>query len=94
MKNKDEFQREIRAKYGEDVEVRTMQVRAADEPMVLEGYAATFNDITDLGYFRERIAVRAFDDSLGDDVRYLLNHDGLPLARTTNGTLELSVDAQ
>jgi len=94
MKNKDEFQREIRAKYGDDVEVRTMQVRAADEPMVLEGYAATFNDITDLGYFRERIAVRAFDDSLGDDVRYLLNHDGLPLARTTNGTLELSVDAQ
>lgn len=94
MKNKDEFQREIRAKYGDEVEVRTMSVRASDEPMVLEGYAATFNDITDLGYFRERIASTAFDDSLGDDVRYLLNHDGLPLARTTNGTLELSVDAE
>lgn len=94
MKTKEQFEIEIRAKYGDEVEVRTMQVRAADEPMVLEGYAATFNDITDLGYFRERIASTAFDESLGDDVRYLLNHDGLPLARTTNGTLELSVDAE
>ena len=91
MKDKHEFEREMRAKYGEDVEVRTMEVRASDD-MVLEGYAATFNDITDLGYFREQIATTAFDSVLSDDVRYLLNHDGLPLARTTNGTLELSVD--
>ncbi|GAG85292.1 unnamed protein product, partial [marine sediment metagenome] len=26
-------------------------------------------------------------------VRFLINHDGLPLARTTNGTLRLSTDA-
>jgi len=83
---------QLRAKYGDAVETRTMEVRAADGDLVLEGYAATFDDITDLGYFQERIAASAFDDVLADDVRYLLNHDGLPLARTTNGTLELSVD--
>lgn len=86
------FEKQIRAKYGDDIEVRTMELRAADEPMVLEGYAAKFDDITDLGFFQERIAVGAFDDVLGDDVRYLLNHDGMPLARTQNGTLELTVD--
>jgi len=38
------------------------------------------------------ISPGAFDDVMNDDVRLLLNHDGAPLARTTNGTLSLSVD--
>ena len=91
-----DLEAEIRQKYGEDVEVRTMELRASensdDDNMILEGYAANFDTTTDLGYFQERIAQGAFDDVLKDDVRYLLNHDGMPLARTTNGTLELSVD--
>lgn len=62
------------------------------EPMELEGYAALFNTVTDLGSFREMIAPGAFDEVLDDDVRLLLNHDGAPLARTKNGTLKLSVD--
>ena len=85
---------EIRKHYGEDVEVRTMEVRAAGEPdeMRIQGYAAVFNQETDLGYFREMIAPGAFDDVMEDDVRMLLNHDGDPMARTTNGSLTLATD--
>ena len=84
----------LRGKYSDDVEVRTMEVRAqgdADELRV-EGYAAVFNQETNLGFFREQIARGAFEDVMSDDVRLLLNHDGAPLARTTNQTLTLSVD--
>jgi HK97 family phage prohead protease/HK97 family phage major capsid protein len=51
-----------------------------------------FDDVTDLGYFNERIARGAFDGVMEDDVRLLINHAGVPLARTTNGTLDLEVD--
>ena len=84
---------ELRNKYGDDVELRTAEVRAAgDDSLVIEGYAANFEQRTDLGYFKEEIARGAFDDVLDDDVRLLLNHEGAPMARTTNGTLELSID--
>jgi uncharacterized protein len=89
----EQFEQEIRSKYGDNVELRTSEVRAAgDDTLVIEGYAANFEQTTDLGYFRETIARGAFDGVLEDDVRLLLNHDGAPMARTTNGTLELSVD--
>jgi len=94
MNNKDnERIEELRKQYGDNVELRTSEVRAAgDDSLVIEGYAANFDTETDLGYFRETIARGAFDDVLEDDVRLLLNHEGAPMARTTNGTLELSVD--
>jgi uncharacterized protein len=89
----EQFEQEIRSKYGDNVELRTSEVRAAgDDTLVIEGYAANFEQTTDLGYFRETIARGAFDGVLEDDVRLLLNHDGAPMARTTNGTLELTVD--
>lgn len=56
------------------------------------GYAAVFDSETDLGGFREVIRPGAFRDHLEDDVRFLINHDGLPLARTTSGTLKLRED--
>ena len=84
---------ELRAQYGDDVELRTAEVRAAgDDSLIVEGYASNFEVEYDLGYFKESVARGAFDDVLGDDVRFLLNHTGAPLARTTNGTLELTVD--
>ena len=94
MENKEnERLEELRKQYGDNVELRTSEVRAAgDDSLVIEGYAANFDTETDLGYFRETIARGAFDDVLEDDVRLLLNHEGAPMARTTNGTLELSVD--
>jgi hypothetical protein len=92
MKSQEEFEREIRAAYGDNVELRVMEVRAAEGERRISGYAATFNDVTDLGYFREQIATGAFEGRTDDDVRLLINHTGVPLARTTNGTLRLSVD--
>lgn len=62
------------------------------------GYATMFDSdytITDeLGEYTERIASGAFTRTLnaGADVRLLLNHDGLPLARTRSGTLTLEQD--
>ena len=94
MDNKDDKRTdELRSQYGENVELRTAEVRAAgDDALVVEGYASNFEVEYDLGYFKETVARGAFDGVMEDDVRFLLNHTGAPLARTTNGTLELSVD--
>lgn len=60
----------------------------------LGGYAATFNQLYDLGPFREKIDPAAFTRTLegAPDVRLLIDHEGQPLARTKSGTLRLSVD--
>ena len=80
--------KEIRTFSVEDLELRMDH----DEKRVI-GYGAVFNSLSnDLGGFREYISKEAFEGRLEDDVRFLINHDGLPLARTTNGTLRLSVD--
>lgn len=64
--------------------------RSADAPS-FGGIAAVFDTITDLGPFRERVAPSAFTKTIKDgaDVRLLVNHDGVPLARTKSGTLGL-----
>ena len=80
----------------------TLQYRdqGADKPPVFTGYASTFNEwysVHDwLGEYRERIAPGAFDRALSEnaDVRLLINHEGLPIARTSSGTLHLSIDAK
>lgn len=80
--------KEIRTIQVQDLEVRM----DGDKPKVV-GYASVFDSLSnDLGGFREYIGKDAFEGRLEDDVRFLINHDGLPLARTTNGTLRLSVD--
>lgn len=79
--------------YGPDVELRNIEVRAEGE-MTITGYASVYDDQYDLGYFTERVAPGAFDGRLDDDVRLLINHEGMPLARTTNGTLELTTDGR
>ena len=84
-----EQQRKAKA---EGVQFRHAEMRAATDDLVVEGYAAVFNSTTDLGSFQERIAPGAFADVLEDDVRLLINHDGVPLARTSNGTLKLKED--
>ena len=60
----------------------------------LEGYFARFDDIYDMGWgITESVDRHAFDDTLGDDVRVLVNHDTtLVLGRTSAGTAELRVD--
>ena len=72
-----------------------IEVRAQPESRVIEGYAAVFETPTDMGNYLEEIASGAFDDADDKDVVALFNHDAnYPLARTSNGTLELSSDAR
>jgi hypothetical protein len=75
--------------------VRDVEARQADDgTMRLSGYAAVFNDSSVPLPFKESIAPGAFRKTLSEtpDVRLLVNHAGLPLARTKNGTLTLSED--
>lgn len=73
-------------------------VPAADgKPPHVEGYAAVFNSPSeDLGGFTEIVLPGAFTNTLaaGADVRLLINHEGMPLARTASGTLTLKEDAR
>jgi len=71
------------------------EVRADDDGAIkVSGYAAVFNQETNIGgMFREQIAPGAFSEAVGrDDVVFLINHEGLPLARTRSGTLEIKED--
>lgn len=71
-----------------------LEIRAEGDALTVAGYAAVFDQETDIGgFFRETIAPGAFAEAVGrDDVVLLVDHAGLPLARTRSGTLELSED--
>lgn len=72
------------------------EIRADATGIKVSGYAAVFNEAADIGgMFREIIAPGAFTGAISrDDVVFLVNHDGLPLARTRSGTLKLTQDAR
>ena len=76
--------------------VQDVEVREDDENIIrVSGYAAVFGEETNIaGMFTETIERGAFTNALErqDDVVFLINHDGLPLARTRSGTLRLSQD--
>ena len=68
--------------------------RSESEEKIIEGYFAVFNSETELwpGAYEE-IDPAAFDKTLNNDVRALINHDSnLVLGRTKSGTLSLRVD--
>ena len=89
-----------RSKMTKKIERRTFTIKnvearqAEDGTMRLSGYAAVFNEDSLPLPFLERIAPGAFRKTLTEtpDVRLLINHEGLPLARTKNGTLRLQED--
>lgn len=87
----------------ETTERTRRQMRSADaefktredgEDLSIEGYFAVFNSNYDIGYgMSESIAPGAFDGTISDDVRALINHDTtLVLGRTAAHTLELKQD--
>lgn len=80
--------REIRG--GVPAEIREKEDGGID----VIGYAAVYGQRTDIGgFFYEEIERGAFAEAVKrDDVVFLINHDGLPLARTRSGTLRLSDD--
>lgn len=68
----------------------TVEMRAADgDQMIVEGTPIVYEQETDLGWFREKIAKGAAHQALAtSDIFLLFNHDpNLPLARTKNNTL-------
>lgn len=90
--------REQRLYHVSDMELRDAQ--DSDDEFILTGYASTFKDYEMYGGpangmgWVERIHRKAFDRTLREnpDLHLLINHEGMPLARTKSGTLKLSVD--
>ncbi|TYS68662.1 HK97 family phage prohead protease [Sutcliffiella horikoshii] len=83
-----------------EVQIRSLPseltTRFESDEKVIEGYFAVFNSETELwpGAFEE-IDPGAFNESVTNDVRALINHDtNLVLGRTKSGTLELRVDGK
>lgn len=77
------------------------ELRAKGDGLTLTGYASVFNN----GYevlggppygWTERVDPGAFDVTLAakPDLHLLINHEGMPLARTKSGTLQLSTDSK
>ena len=88
-----------------EAEMSEREIRAVVQPLEIRddegsairvsGYAAVFGEETNIaGMFTEVIERGAFASALErqDDVVFLINHDGLPLARTRSGTLRLTED--
>lgn len=77
-------------------ERRLTELRALEEnnEMIVEGYAVVFESITDLGWCKEIIDKKAFNNCNMQDVCMKYNHlDTYPImARTRNKSLELIVD--
>src|SRR5690625_989675 len=81
-----------------DVDLQTQEKRADDEVVerVIEGYFAVFNSETELfpGAYEE-IAPTAFNNTLSNDIRALVNHDTqYVLGRNKSNTLDLKVDSR
>jgi HK97 family phage prohead protease len=77
------------------------EIRSKGDGLALTGYASVFDN----GYqvlggppygWVERVDKRAFDATLAakPDLHLLINHEGMPLARTKSGTLRLSADSK
>jgi HK97 family phage prohead protease len=86
--------REVREYAVDDVEVRA----ADDGGVAFEGTASVVDApyvVRDMfGEFSETIATGAFNRTIKQkgDVRLLVNHEGVPLARTKSNTLSLAAD--
>jgi len=83
-----------RREYMAEFEAREIKRDGGSEDKVITGYFARFDDKYKLwGNNTESIDPHAFDNTLNGDVVSLWNHNSdIPLGRTTNGNLELSVD--
>ena len=71
------------------------QTREAEGDLTIEGYFSVFNSNFELWPgATESVAPGAFSETLGNDIRALVNHDDtLVLGRNKAGTLELREDA-
>lgn len=83
--------RDIRQTRSVSTEFKT---RSEGDDKYIEGYFVVFNSIYEMwDGATESIAPGAFDNTLSDDIRALVNHDStLVLGRTAAHTLELTQD--
>lgn len=65
-------------------------IRTKGDKVGFRGYASVYDQIA----YREVVRAGAFDKTVAerDDVRALVNHQGVPIGRTKSGTLELELD--
>lgn len=84
-----------------NVAVSEFEFREAGDSLELTGYASVFDEPYDVyggppSGWMEIVDRRAFDKTLRSkpDVHLLINHEGMPLARTKSGTLKLSTDSK
>jgi HK97 family phage prohead protease len=77
------------------MERRSVEIRAEIAGNTLTGHAAVFNQETRIGDWYEHVEPTFFDRPLRErqDTVLQAEHAGLPLARTTSGTLKLSKDS-
>lgn len=78
------------------VNVSGMELRDVDGSLNLDGWASVVETTYDMGWYDETIRRGAFTKTLSEspDVQLLMNHEGLPLARTISGTLTLAEDVR
>lgn len=71
-----------------------LEIRAEGDQNTLVGYAAVFDSPSEPLPWIEYVRRGAFAKTLNDgaDVRLLIDHEGVPLARTKSGTLALEED--
>ena len=85
--NREEL--ETRAHYS--VSTSTIEARSDSDEMIIEGYAALYDNETNIGPFKETISRGAFDEVLDNDVRALMNHDPKPKqGHASGGRVSLS----
>lgn len=73
-----------------------LELRAAGEGNTVVGYAAVWDSPSEPMPFTEFVKRGAFSKTLNDgaDVRLLIDHEGIPLARSKSGTLRLEEDSR
>jgi HK97 family phage prohead protease len=71
-----------------------LEVRAMEDSTKLIGYAAVFDSPSEPLPWTEYVRRGAFTKTLNDgaDVRLLIDHEGIPLARSKSGTLKMMED--
>lgn len=98
----DRLQRLVGTSERRIVAVSDFEVRSESDTLILDGYASLFESPYDVfggpdkGGWSEIVDRKAFAATLAKkpDVQLLVNHEGLPLARTKSGTLDLSTDTK
>lgn len=79
---------------NQTVAYSNLEVRTKGDSNTLVGYASIFDSPSEPMPFVEYVKRGAFSKTLNDgaDVRLLIDHEGVPLARSKSGTLQLQED--